>query len=247
VRRVLQNQTPQQVAQRLVENSALVDSTRFAQILDDGYLNSGDPSVAITQALAPLYFTVSRQMQDYQSTEDNLNARLAQARFAVFGYSIPPDATFTPRIADGVVKSYAYNGTRAPAFTNFYGLLDHYHSYRLADWDLPERWQDVPDAFDMSTPLNLVSTNDITGGNSGSPLLNRDLEVVGLIFDSNIEALPNTYLYTDRAARAISVDGRGILEALEHVYQADRVAVELTSGRMVPGQAAAEQVGEGRQ
>lgn len=247
VRRVLQNQTPQQVAQRLVENSALVDSTRFAQILDDGYLNSGDPSVAITQALAPLYFTVSRQMQDYQSTEDNLNARLAQARFAVFGYSIPPDATFTPRIADGVVKSYAYNGTRAPAFTNFYGLLDHYHSYRLADWDLPERWQNVPDAFDMSTPLNLVSTNDITGGNSGSPLLNRDLEVVGLIFDSNIEALPNTYLYTDRAARAISVDGRGILEALEHVYQADRVAVELTSGRMVPGQAAADQVGEGRQ
>ncbi len=247
VRRVLQGQTPQQVAQRLVKNSALIDSSRFTQILDDGYLGSGDPSVTITQALAPLYFTVTRQMQDYQSTEDNLNARLAQARFAVFGYSIPPDATFTPRIADGVVKSYPYNGTQAPAFTNFYGLLDHYHSYQLTDWDLPERWQELPADFDTGTPLNLVSTNDITGGNSGSPLLNQDLEVVGLIFDSNIEALPNEYLYTDRAARAISVDGRGILEALEHVYNAERVAVELRSGRMVPGQAAAERVGDGSQ
>jgi hypothetical protein len=243
VRRVLQNRTPDEVAQHLVENSVLIDSTGFAEALEDGYLGSGDASVAVTQALAPLYFTVTRQVQDYQSTEDNLNARLAQARFAVFGYTIPPDATFTPRIADGVVKGYEYNGTKASAFTNFYGLLDHYHAYQHPDWDLPERWHNPPSEFEMDTPLNLVSTNDITGGNSGSPLLNEDLEVVGLIFDSNIEALPNEYLYTHKAARAISVDGRGILEALEHVYNADRVAVELTSGRLVPGQAAAQEMG----
>ena len=241
VRRVLQNRTPEEVAERLVTRSALIDSARFATILEDGYLGSNDASVPIIQAIAPLYFTVTRQLQDYRATENNLNARLARARFAVFKYTIPPDATFTPRIADGVVKGYEYNGTRAAAFTNFYGLLDHYHSYReVPDWNLPERWQNPPVGFDLSTPLNLVSTNDITGGNSGSPLLNRDLEVVGLIFDSNYEALPNEYLYTNRAARAVSVDGRGILKALEHVYNADRVAVELTSGRLIPGQAAVE-------
>jgi hypothetical protein len=244
VRRVLQNRTPEQVAERLVTQSALIDSTRFAQLLEKGYMGSGDASVPVIQALAPLYFTLTRQMQDYRSSEDNLNARLARARFAVFKYSIPPDATFTPRIADGVVQGYPYNGTRAAAFTNFYGLLDHYHSYQMPDWDLPEKWQNPPDAFNMSTPLNLVTTNDITGGNSGSPLLNQDLEIVGLIFDSNFEALPNEYLYTNRTARAISVDGRGILEALEHVYNADRVAVELTSGRLVPGRAAAEPGGD---
>ncbi len=241
VRRVLQNRTPEEVAERLVTRSALIDSARFATILEDGYLGSNDASVPIIQAIAPLYFTVTRQLQDYRATENNLNARLARARFAVFKYTIPPDATFTPRIADGVVKGYEYNGTRAAAFTNFYGLLDHYHSYReVPDWNLPERWQNPPVGFDLSTPLNLVSTNDITGGNSGSPLLNRDLEIVGLIFDSNYEALPNEYLYTNRAARAVSVDGRGILKALEHVYNADRVAVELTSGRLIPGQAAVE-------
>ena len=240
VRRVLQDRTPEAVAQRLVTRSALTDSSLYATILEDGYLGSKDASVPVIQAMAPLYFTVTRQLQDYQSSEDNLNARLARARFSVFKYTIPPDATFTPRIADGVVQGYEYNGTRAAAFTNFYGLLDHYHSYQVPDWDLPERWQNLPDGFDPSTPLNLVTTNDISGGNSGSPLLNQDLEIVGLIFDSNYEALPNEYLYTNRAARAVSVDGRGILEALEHVYNADRVAVELTSGRLIPGQATSE-------
>lgn len=245
VRRVLQNRTPTEVAVHLVQSSALTDSTRFAELLEKGYLNSGDSSVPVIQALAPLYFTVIRQMQDYRATEDNLNAQLARVRFAVFGYSIPPDATFTPRIADGVVKSYPYNGTRAPIFTNFYGLLDHHYAYEQGAWSLPERWLNPPPAFDLDTPLNLVTTNDITGGNSGSPLLNRDLEVVGLIFDSNIQALPNEYLYTHRAARAIAVDARGILESLRDFYDADRIALELTTGRLIPVEEDAEAGGGG--
>jgi hypothetical protein len=189
--------------------------------------------VPLIQAIAPLFFTTTQQMSDFNSTEETLNGRLARARFAVVGTQIPPDATFTLRIADGRVKGYDYNGTRAHAFTNYYGLYDHYYSYGNANWNLPERWVNMPEDLDLDTPLNLVTTNDITGGNSGSPLLNQDLEIVGLIFDSNIEALPNEFLYTTEKARAISVDSRGILEAIRDVYEADRIVEELVQGRLV--------------
>ena len=233
VRKIMGERTPEQIAERLVANSALMDSTSYAALLDNGYLNSKDASVPVVQALAPLFLSLNQQRQDYRSTEDNLNARLAQVRFDVLGTRVPPDATFTLRLADGVVKGYEYNGTRASPFTNFYGLYDHHYSYQIEPWTLPDRWLSPPDEFDLETPLNLVSTNDITGGNSGSPLLNKDLEVVGLIFDSNIEALPNEYLYTDKAARAISVDARGIMEVLDDFYGADRIAIELRSGELL--------------
>jgi hypothetical protein len=233
VQKVLQDRAPSIVADSLVQNSALVDSSRYADLLDKGYLNSNDASVPVVNALAPLYRQTNQQMQGYVDTGENLNARLNRARFAVYGSTVPPDATFTLRIADGRVKSYAYNGTQAPAFTNFYGLYDHYYSYGSDAWSLPQKWLSPPADFDLETPFNLVTTNDISGGNSGSPLLNRDLEIVGLIFDSNIEALPNEYLYTNRRARAISVDARGILEALRDLYGADRIAQELTTGELV--------------
>jgi len=236
VQKILQNRSPQEVAQHLVDNSALIDSTQYARLLGEGYLNSGDPSVPIINALAPLFFQTNRQLQDYISTEENLNARLNRARFAVYGPTMPPDASFTLRLSDGRIQSYPYNGTRASAFTNFFGLYDHYYSYGADVWKLPARWLSPPQAFDLDTPFNLVSTNDIAGGSSGSPLLNRDLEVVGLIFDSNIEALPNEYLYTNRTARAISVDARGILEAIRDLYGADRLAQELTTGTLVPSE-----------
>jgi hypothetical protein len=130
-----------------------------------------------------------------------------------------------------VVKGYSYNGTVAPAFTNFYGLYDRYYSHDGDDWALPDRWITPPDSFDLDTPLNIVSTNDISGGSSGSPLLNKDLEIVGVIFDSNMQALPNEYLYREREARAISVDVRGIVEALDDMYGATRLVQELTGGK----------------
>ncbi|NBC16417.1 MAG: S46 family peptidase, partial [Bacteroidetes bacterium] len=241
LRRVLQGRTPAGLAADLAANSALTDSASYAQVLEEGYLQSDDPSVPIIDALAPLYFQFAEQQQGLQSREDNLNARLARVRFAVYGPSVPPDASFSPRLADGVVQGYTFNGTRAPAFTTFFGLFNHYYAYGDdSAWDLPDRWLNSPDTFDRSTPLNLVTTNDITGGNSGSPLLNEDLELVGLIFDSNIEALPNQYLYTDRVARAVSVDARGILEALDDVYDADRLVLELTTGRQVSTEAEAD-------
>ena len=223
------------VAARIVASTALLDSTSYAALLDSTYLGSGDATVEVIEALAPLYFTYAGQQQSFDNREELLDGQLAQARFALYGTDVPPDASFSLRIADGVVKSYQYNGTHAPAYTTFYGLYNHHYSYHNVsdDWDLPTRWLDPPETFDLSTPLNLVTTNDITGGNSGSPLLNQNLEVVGLVFDGNIESLPNIYLYTDEAARTVSVDARGILEALDEIYDADRIVLELTTGQMV--------------
>ena len=232
VRGVLRGQTPEQVAARLAQNSALTDSARFANLLSEGYLNSGDVSVPVVESIASLFLQFNEQQQGFAATEEDLNAQLARARFAVSDTTTPPDASFSLRIADGRVKGYAYNGTYTDPYTSFYGLYDHYYAYDqlagLEAWSLPATWTSPPASFDLSTPLNLVSTNDIAGGNSGSPLLDENLQIVGLIFDSNIEALPNTFLYRDEAARAISVDARGILEALQDIYDADRLVQELT-------------------
>ncbi len=241
LRRILGSRTPAQLAAHLAETSALADSAKYADLLEKGYLSSGDPTVEIIDAMAPLYFQFAQQQSGFADRESNLNARLARARFAIYGTTIPPDATFSLRIADGFVKGYEYNGTKAPPYTTFYGLYGHYYSYGAGSpWDLPERWLNASASFDRSTPINLVSTNDITGGNSGSPLLNQNLEVVGLIFDSNIDALPNEYIYQDEVGRAVSVDVRGMLEVLDDIYDADRLVLELTTGEVKATEAEAD-------
>ena len=241
VKKLLEGYTPESLAAQIVDSTALIDSTGFITLLDSGYLTSKDSSVPIINVLAPLYFTLGQQNGSFSDREENLSEKLARARLQLFGTSIPPDATFSLRLSDGVVMGYDYNGTQAPYKTTFYGLYDHYHTYGpRSEWDLPDRWLSPPESFDLATPLNIISTNDITGGNSGSPLLNSNLEIVGLIFDGNIESLPNQYVYRDEAARAISVDARGILEVLDDIYDADRVVLELTRGEMVPSEAEAD-------
>ncbi len=132
------------------------------------------------------------------------------------------------RLADGVVSGYPYNGTRAPPFTTFYGLYDRSAAAGgTAPWSLPPRWRRPPAGLSLATPLDFVSTNDIIGGNSGSPVLSKNLEVVGLIFDGNIESLSGDFIYTDERARAVAVDARGILAALATAYGAARIVTEL--------------------
>ncbi len=170
-----------------------------------------------------------------------------RARFDVYGTTIPPDATFSLRIADGVVKGYEYNGTVAPIYTTFYGLYDHFYSYGPgSDWDLPARWLSPPETFDLATPVNFVLTADVIGGNSGSPVINAELEVVGLVFDGNIESLPGDYIYDTKVNRTVAVDVRGILEALDEIYDADRIVLELTTGQLVETEAEADAVISGR-
>jgi len=233
VRKILGHRSEEAVADSVLSQTVLADSAAYRGLLDGNYLGSTDGTVEIIEALAPLYFTLSQQLDNFKAREKELDADLARLSFKINGDNIPPDASFSLRIADGRVMGYEYNGTKSSPFTNFYGMFDRHFSFPdRSEWKLPDRWLHTPDSFDPATPLDLVSTNDITGGNSGSPLLNKNLEIVGLVFDGNIESLPNQYLYTKKAARTVSVDARGILEALDVVYHANRIVVELSTGRM---------------
>lgn len=233
VRRILGNADPGQLASQLVDSTALNDSLRYESLMDDGFLGSDDVMVEIINAVGPAYLALAGQVATLGAREDALTARLAQARFAVYGTGIPPDASFSLRIADGVIEGYPYNGTIAPAFTTIAGLYDRYYSFTdYEDWRIPQRWIDRRRDVDLSAPINFVSTNDITGGNSGSPVLNRNLELVGLVFDSNIDALPNEYIYLDVTQRAVSVDVRGIMESLDSIYDASSLIHELLTGRL---------------
>jgi hypothetical protein len=174
------------------------------------------------------YGPYQQTVQPASSQEEELARQLGRASFEVHGTAVPPDATFSLRIADGVVSGYEYNGTTAPAYTTLYGLYDRHYSHGGADWALPQRWLDAASTINMSTPINFVSTADIIGGNSGSPVLDRELRVVGLVFDGNVESLSGDYIYLDDRARAVAVDARGIIESLRSVYRADRLVQELT-------------------
>ena len=145
----------------------------------------------------------------------------------MFGNALPPDATFTLRISDGRVKSYDYNGTEAPVNTTYFGLYDrHYSNKGEFPWSLPEKWMNPPMEL-LKSPLNLVSTNDIIGGNSGSALINANAEAVGLIFDGNIESLPGNFIYDEQHNRTVSVNAGGIYAAMKYIYKADRILDEL--------------------
>jgi len=165
--------------------------------------------------------------------EEVYNQQLGKALYEVYGTSIPPDATFTLRISDGVVEGFSYNGTIAPVITTFYGMYDRYYSFENEyPWNLPERWLDLPSEFDLSTPFNFISTNDLTGGSSGSPVVNRNSEIVGVSFDGNIQGLAGSFIYRSEDNRTISVHSKGMMEAIRHVYKFERLADELLTGKL---------------
>jgi hypothetical protein len=145
----------------------------------------------------------------------------------LYGTSIPPDATFSLRINDGIVKGYEYNGTLAPAKTTFYGLYDRYYSFnKQYPWNLPKRWENPP-ADLLPIPMDFVTTNDIIGGNSGSPMINKNREVIGLVFDGNMESLPGGFIYIPDLNRSVGVTSSAMLGALQYIYKAKRLRNEL--------------------
>ncbi len=228
-------------ADAVLTGSVLATQAQAEAVLEAGTLSGDDPAIQLVDAFLPAY-------RDYQSAFAGLTARqtelaskIGRARFAVYGTDVPPDATFSLRIADGVVQGYPYNGTYASPFTSIYGLYDHFYSYGPdSEWALPEKWQHPPEALNMAVPLNFVSTNDIIGGNSGSPVINKDLELVGLIFDGNIESLAGKYIYLPELNRSVSVDARGMLEVMDVMYGADRLVEELVNDKLIESEAEAD-------
>jgi hypothetical protein len=158
-------------------------------------------------------------------------ARIAQARFAVYGKADYPDANFTLRLSYGSVESCPVNGTLAQPFTTFGGLYDRADGWgpdaEEHSWDLPPRWRERRTALDPATPLDFISSNDIIGGNSGSPVLNRQGELAGLVFDGNLATVSGRFYYDPRFNRSVSVDGRAILAALDKVYDAPWLVQEI--------------------
>lgn len=190
---------------------------------------SQDPFIKLALVIDPLGRPIIARENALANQEDQNDELVARALLAVFGNTVAPDATFSLRISDGEVARYPYNGTFGQPYTTFYGLYDRSFGFAgQAPWNLAPRWLAAKDRVNLATPLNGVSTNDITGGNSGSPLINRDGQIVGLIFDGNIEQLPLDFIFLEATGRSVWVDSRGIIEALRHVYDAGALADELT-------------------
>jgi predicted small lipoprotein YifL len=232
---LLQGRTFKDAAKALPAESVLSDSVKLAALIDgapQSILQSRDPFIVAGVLAHPRLASASKVANEMSARDEVSRTLLGRALYDVYGTDIPPDATFTLRIADGVVKGYEYNGTKAPVSTTFYGMYDRYHSNTGSEeWELPARWKTPPAGLDLSTPMDFVSTNDIIGGNSGSPMVNIDREIVGLIFDGNIESLPGDFIFAEDAGnRTVSVHSSGILEAIRHAFKAERVAKELERG-----------------
>lgn len=236
VQYALQGQTEEQAARRLLGQTVLNDSTAFAGLVADHAAASAasqDPFIVMARMALPRVEKAGAIAREVNAKTQVNATLLGRAQFDVYGTSIPPDATFTLRIADGVVKGYDYNGTIAPPFTTFHGLYDRHYSYPSKDeWKLAAHWQNPPPEFKLSTRCNFSSTNDIIGGNSGSPMINKNSEIVGLIFDGNMESLPGDFIFAEDAGnRTVSVHSSAIMEALRHLYKMSNLVKELESGK----------------
>jgi hypothetical protein len=166
---------------------------------------------------------------EVQSNERTNYARIARALFETEGDRLYPDATFTLRLSYGAVKGYEERGRWIAPFTSFAGLYERADKFaNKPPYKLPQRWVEKKSSLDLRAPFNFATTNDIIGGNSGSPVINKNAEIVGLIFDGNIYSLVGNFVYDQTQNRAVAVDSRGMIEALRKVYDARELADELT-------------------
>jgi len=220
----------------ILSRSILPDESKIRDLIKQGadsIYKSTDPFIIFVSKTEDRLSELQSETKEIEAKEKEYNQLLGRALYDVYGTSIPPDATFTLRISDGVIKGFDYNGTFVPPFTTFYGMYDRYYSFnKKIPWSLPERWKTPPADLDLSIPFNFSATNDIIGGNSGSPLINEKGEIVGLAFDGNIQSLPGEFIYDASDNRAIAVHPKGITEALKKIYKADRLVKEIEEGKL---------------
>jgi hypothetical protein len=232
VKTVLADKSPQQRAADLITGTKLKDVEVRKKLFEGGKSAvdaAHDPLIELARAVDAPARAVRKVVEAQDEIKQQAYAQIAKAKFAVEGTGTYPDATFTLRLSYGVVKGYEENGKRVPFQTTFAGLFERSaEHHNQPPFDLPERWIKRKDKLNLDTPLNFVLTADIIGGNSGSPVVNRKGELVGIIFDGNLQSLVLDYVYTEEVARALAVDSQGIMEALRKVYEADKLADELT-------------------
>lgn len=228
----LDGKSPQERAEEIISGCTLKDVETRKQLVKEGaegIAKSTDPMIMLVKALDPEARALRKRYEDeVESVERAAYAKIGAARFAAYGESVYPDATGTLRMAFGPIKGYEENNKQIPPFTDFAGMYKRWEERRgEPDFDLPKQWIEARDKLKLDTPLNFVCTADIIGGNSGSPVVNTKGEIIGLIFDGNIQSLILDIAYTDEQARAVSVDVRSIIEALRKVYKADALVDEL--------------------
>jgi len=233
VKVALAGKSPEDRAAELIKGTRLKDVAYRKQLAAEGLKgiqSSNDPMIVLARSIDEDARKLNKRYEvEVQGSERTNYAKIAKALFEIEGTKLYPDATFTLRLSYGAVKGYEENGKRVPAFTTIAGLYkratEHGNKF---PFELPPRWLEKKSAISPNTPFNFVSTNDIIGGNSGSPVINQNGELVGLIFDGNIQSLVGDFIFDETQNRAVSVDSRAMIEALRKLYGATAAADELS-------------------
>ena len=233
VKQIMNGKTPGARANELIEGTKLKDVAYRKELAAGGSKAieaSSDPMIVLARAIDPKARELRRRYENEVTGVERANyAKIARARFETEGTKLYPDATFTLRLSYGAVKSYQENGQRVAPFTTLGGLYERATNFKYQfPYNLPPRWMEKKSSVNLNTPFNFVSTDDIIGGNSGSPTINQKAELVGLIFDGNIQSLVGNFMYDESVNRAISVDVRAMREVLRKVFDANEIADELT-------------------
>jgi hypothetical protein len=235
VQKILAGKSPTERASELVRTTKVKDVAFRKKLYGEGKSAvdaAHDPMIELARLIDSDARALRKIIETQSETKQQAHAQISKARFAVEGTSSYPDATFTLRLAYGAVKGYEENGKHVPFQTTMAGLYQRGEEHKnQPPFDIPPRWIKRKSKLDLKTPLNFVCTADIIGGNSGSPVVNRKGEFVGIIFDGNIQSLVLDFAFTDTQARAVSVCSQSIIEALRKVYDAKELADELTGGK----------------
>ena len=231
VKSVLKSRSPAAYAAELIKNTGLKNLKNREALINGGkeaIEKSQDPLILFARAMEPEAYRLRKLYEDkYESVMQKAEEKVAQAQFAVYGDKRYPDATFTMRISYGTVKGYEDKGKFVPPITTIAGAYER--NTGSNPFALPGSWMKAKNKVNMQTPMNFCSTNDIIGGNSGSPVINKEAEIIGLIFDGNIYSLGGAFGYDPSQNRAVAVHSSALLEALKNVYGAGRIVDEIKS------------------